>query len=82
MRFNKALMYTKSLLLLRCKQESLIVAPIVEDNTFTLAMMILVNATEITYESYYMPMPKNASKLYNCELGIILKWMSESIQNS
>ena len=82
MRFNRALMYTKSLLLLGCKQESLIVAPVVEDNMFTLAMMILVNAPEITYESYYMPMPKHASKFYNGELSIIQNLISEGIQNS
>ena len=142
-------MYTISLLLLGCKQEPLVLSPVVEDNTIhtsnndtnkspvgrTIAVLcdanviyfsqdilpILIsncptsyygtgrchsgntpgggilltdNATvavtaangkllcSVTYESYYMPMPKNASKLYNCELGIILKWMSESIQNS
>ena len=82
MRFNKALMYAISLQLLGCNQESLVLAPVVEDNTFTLAMMILVNAPEITYESYYMPMPKHASKFYNGELSIIQNLISEGILNS
>ena len=147
--FNKALMYTISLQLLGCKQESLVLSPLEDDNTIhtsnndtnkspgseTITVLcdanviyfsqdflpILIsncttssyrtgrchsgntpgggilltdNATvaatavngkllcSVTYESYYMPMPKNASKLYNCEPSIILKWMSESIQNS
>ena len=137
-------MYAISLLLLGCKQEPLVLSPVVEDKTIhnsnndtnnspvgrTIAVgcdanviyfsqdilpilisncptsyygtgrchsgntpgggiLLTDNATvaatavngkllcSVTYESYYMPMPKNASKLYNCELGIILKWMSD-----
>jgi uncharacterized membrane protein len=36
----------------------------------------------ITYASGYIPMPKNAPKLSDCEIAIVRNWINEGIQNN